>query len=260
MTPPHAATGPEPDAQPEDTRGGGAWFARVNPAAKLIVALIAAAGLIPVIDVVTSGVVLAGGLCLLAVSGIERRLLLALAGPFVLMGCSIGLVNLVFGDEGAMAALGTALRIMAIALPGILAGATSDPTDLTDALVQRLKIPERPAVGVLAALRLVPLLAAQWRTLTLARRARGIEAGRNPFRAVTIFVGKTFALLVRSIRTGTLLAMAMDARAFAAGPRSHARLSRWRARDTWLIAASVVLVACAHALAIAVGTWQPLFM
>ena len=66
-------------------------------------------------------------------------------------------------------------------------------------------------MGVLAALRLVPLLADQWRTVTLARRCRpGSRA--QPLAALSIFFGKLFALLVRAVRTGTLLATAMDAR------------------------------------------------
>ncbi|MFD0775578.1 energy-coupling factor transporter transmembrane component T, partial [Streptomonospora algeriensis] len=91
-----------------------------------------------------------------------------------------------------------------------------------------------------------------------ARRARGLDAGGNPARAVSIFTGKVFALLVRAIRTGTLLAMAMDARGFAGGPRSHARLSVWRRRDTALIVGTLVLVGTAHTVSLAAGTWTPL--
>ena len=71
-------------------------------------------------------------------------------------------------------------------------------------------------------------------------RARGLEAGRNPLAALSIFFGKLFALLVRAVRTGTLLATAMDARAFGTGPRSHARVSRWRLADTVLVAAHTI--------------------
>ncbi|GAA3750770.1 energy-coupling factor transport system permease protein [Spinactinospora alkalitolerans] len=240
---------------------GGAryWLLRRNPAAKLIAALLLSLGLIPAVDPVTGGIVLGGVLLLVPFSGVNRRMLLVLGVPFLFMGLSTGAVNLLYGEEGPLGALGATARLLAIALPGILAAMSSDPTEMADALVQKLRVPERPAMGVLAALRLIPLLAGQWRTITLARRARGLEAGRNPVAAVGIFFGRLFALLVRSIRTGTLLAMAMDARAFGSGPRTHARESVWRASDTWLIAAAAALLCAAHAVSHRLGTWELLF-
>ncbi|WP_461002150.1 energy-coupling factor transporter transmembrane component T [Streptomonospora sediminis] len=235
-----------------------AWLARADPAGKLLAALLVAAGLIPVVDPVTAAVVLAAGLALLPFSGPGPARLAAVCAPLLVMGASIGLVNLVFGEDGPMAAAGAAVRLLAIALPSVLAAITSDPTDMADSLVQRLRVPERPAIAVLAALRLVPLLLEQWRTLGRARRARGLDSGGNPLRAVAIFAGKAFALLVRAIRTGTLLAMAMDARGFAGGPRSHARLSRWRRADTLLITGTAAVLAIAHAVSAAAGTWTPL--
>lgn len=237
----------------------GGRLARANPAAKVLASLVVMAALVPVVDPVTNTVVLLAGLAMLPFSGADRRLLAVVGGPFLLMGFTTFLANLVFGEAGALAALGVAVRLMAIALPGVLTALTSDPTDLADAMVQRLRVPERPAMGVLAALRLLPLLAAQWRTLTLARRARGLEAGRNPVRAVTIFAGKAFALLVRAIRTGTLLATAMDGRAFGTGPRTRARTSPWRRSDTLLVAGAFAVVAAAYAVSLALGTWRPLF-
>ena len=45
--------------------------------------------------------------------------------------------------------------------------------DLADALVQRWRVPARFAYGALAALRLLPLLSADWHMIGRARRARG---------------------------------------------------------------------------------------
>ncbi|KUP97220.1 energy-coupling factor transporter transmembrane component T family protein [Thermobifida cellulosilytica] len=240
-------------------RGARSWLLGVNPAAKLVAALVLSLGLLPAVDPVTGGVVLAVTAAVVPFSGVDRTTLLVLGGVFLLMGASTGIVNLLYGEEGAWGAFGAAVRLLAIALPGLLAAASSDPTDLADALVQRLGVPERPAMGVLAALRLAPLLADQWRTVTLARRARGLEAGRNPAAALPIFFGKVFALLVRAIRTGTLLATAMDARAFGTGPRSHARTSRWRTADTLLVVAAPLLLGAAYALSAQLGTLRLLF-
>ncbi|MGQ4271265.1 energy-coupling factor transporter transmembrane component T family protein [Nocardiopsis changdeensis] len=253
---------PVADALTFDAPGdGGAstWLTRFNPAAKLLAALVLGLGLVPAVDAVTGGVVLLGVLALVPFSGLDRRTLLVLGGPFVLMGLSSGLVNYLYGEEGLEGAVGAAVRLLAIALPGLLAAAGSDPTDMADGLVQRLRVPERPAMGVLAALRLVPLLADQWRTITLARRARGLEAGRNPVRMVALFFGRMFALLVRAIRTGTLMATAMDARAFGTGRRSHARHSRWRTADTLLPLGALLLLAAAYTLSARLGTLVLLF-
>ncbi|WP_304453626.1 energy-coupling factor transporter transmembrane protein EcfT [Nocardiopsis sp. YSL2] len=239
--------------------GARAWLTGLNPAAKLLAALVLALGLVPAVDAVTGGVVLAAVVLVVPFSGIDRRTLFVLGGPFVLMGISSGAVNYLYGEEGVSGAVGAAVRLLAIALPGLLAAVSSDPTEMSDGLVQRLRLPERPAMGVLAALRLIPLLAHQWRTITLARRARGLEAGANPVAVVRLFFGRLFALLVRSIRTGTLLAMAMDARAFGTGPRSHARRSRWRAADTLLIIGSALLLAAAYGCSARLGTLVLLF-
>jgi hypothetical protein len=72
--------------------------------------------------------------------------------------------------------------------------ATTDPTDLADALVQNAKAPARFAIGALAAMRLLPLLGAEWQALALARRARGIDAGHNPIARLRLFGSTAFAL------------------------------------------------------------------
>jgi energy-coupling factor transport system permease protein len=235
------------------------WMTGLNPAAKLLAALAIAIGLIPAVDAVTGGLVLFVVLLTVPFSGVDRRTLMLLGGPFLLMGISSGTVNYLYGEQGLEGAVGAAVRLLAIALPGLLAAITSDPTEMSDGLVQRLKVPERPAMGVLAALRLIPLLADQWRTITLARRARGLEAGYNPFNVVRLFFGRLFALLVRSIRTGTLLATAMDARAFGTGPRTHARISHWRRADTLLLVGTGALLIGAYALSARLGTLVLLF-
>ena len=67
---------------------------------------------------------------------------------------------------------------------GVLATATIEPIEVADALIQQLRVSPRFAIGVLAALRLLPLLAQEWQTLGVARRARGVEAGRSPVAAI----------------------------------------------------------------------------
>ena len=151
------------------------------------------------------------------------------------------------------------LRLLAIVLAGVLATATSEPIEIADSLIQQLRVSPRFAIGVLAALRLLPLLAQEWQTLGLARRARGVEAGRSPLAAVRLFAGKLLSLLVGVIRRGARLALAMEARGFGALPcRSVARPQRVRASDWAWIGGALLLASAAIGISLALGTWRPL--
>jgi energy-coupling factor transport system permease protein len=66
-----------------------------------------------------------------------------------------------------------------------------------------------------------------------------------------------FALLVLSLRRGTKLATAMEARAFGApGRRTWARVSRFGAAEWSLMAVGLAIALVATAAAVAAGTWN----
>ncbi len=235
----------------------------INPVAQLTAILV----LLPVLlisgDLVTPSVVLAAELCLLPAAGLAApRALLARTWPLLLGAAGVAWVNVAFGDDGSgwLSALGLAVRVLALALPGILLVASTDPVRLADALTLHWRVSTRFAYGALAALRLVPLLATEWQTIRLARRARGVEAGRNPLAHLRLFAGTAFALLVAAVRRGSRLATAMDARGFDSGiPRTNARGSRLRLRDAVFVAGAVAVCAAAVVLSVAGGTWEPVF-
>src|SRR5947207_157253 len=143
------------------------------------------------------------------------------------------LLALLSGDVASGVAIG--LRLVGIALAGIVAVASIDPTDLSDALVEHLHAPRRFTVGALAAFRLMPLFADEWQTIAMARRARGLDNAR-----VTAFFSMTRSLLVAAIRRATRLAVAMDGRGFAdTGCRTLARPRAFRAADWTLFIAAI---------------------
>ncbi len=164
----------------------------------------------------------------------------------VLYGVSSGTVywhwSLIEVSDGSIAlGAATTLRVLAIGIPAVLLFVTIDPTDLADGLAQVLRLPARFVLGGLAGLRLVGLFIDDWRALGLARRARGV-ADRG---AVRRFLGQAFALLVLSIRRGSKLATAMEARGFGAPtPRTWARPSVFRIRD-WMVVLLGVAVGAA---------------
>ncbi len=218
-------------------------------------------------DPLTPAILLVGVGLAMTVSGMRLAALARLVGPLLIAATVLGVLNGVLAgtpvgsSPGAVGdrfeiGLAVGLRITVIALAGSLALATTDPTDLAAGLIAHLHVPARLAVGALASLRLVPILGAELRTIRLARRARGVDAGRDPVSAVRLAVGALLTLLVSAIRRSSRMALAMDARGFDSRRlRTLARPPRMRARDWLLLVASVALGIGAVAISLSLGRW-----
>jgi len=254
----------------------GAPLARANPVAKLAAASVLLVALFASLDGVTAGIVLAALLGVLPFAGLSARDLLSRSWLVGLAAVSIGVFNVLFaaeqlgptivalgpwriGAETLVNGIGLALRLLGIVLAGLLATATTQPTDLADSLVQQLRVSPRFAIGALAAFRLLPLLSQEWQTLAMARRARGVEAGRSPMTVARLFAGQMLALLVGAVRRGTRMAQAMEARGFGARDcRTAARLLVIGPADWAWIGGAVILAATAIGASVLLGTWRPL--
>ncbi len=257
-----APLAPDPDAP----------LSRRNPVAKLAAAGIILVGLLVTLDPVTPALLLGLELAVLPFTGVRLGTLTRRCWPLLVGVAGVSLTNLLVVDGGRVlveigplditsdavtSALSIALRLLAITLPGILVLASTDPMDLADALVQRWHVPPRFAYGALAALRLLPLLSADWHSMARARRARGIDAGHSPVAAVRLFASLVFGVLVAAIRRGVRLATAMEARGFDTGEqRSVARPQPLQPADWALIAAALAAVLAATAVSVAVGSWR----
>jgi energy-coupling factor transport system permease protein len=241
---------------------GGPLLARINPVAQLAAIAVVTVVLLIGGDPVTPGIVVAAELALLPAAGLgSPAALLRRTWPLLVGAGSVGVVNVaVSGSATPVAGLGLALRVLGLALPGVLLVASTDPVRLADALTIHWHVPTRFAYGALAALRLAPLLAAEFDTLRLARRTRGIEAGHDPVATARLLAGAAFALLVGAVRRGSRLATAMDARGFDSGiPRSNARGSALHRRDALFVVATVAVCALAVAVSVTTGSWHPVF-
>jgi energy-coupling factor transport system permease protein len=238
-------------------------LARRNPVAKLAAAAILALALVVSLDPVGPAVALAVELATVPLFGIGYRALARRTWPLLLSVLGAVATLFLFAADRQhilLHAIALALRLLAVALPGVLAFATTDPTDLADALVQNAKVSPRFAIGTLAAWRLVPLLGEEWQLIHFARRARGVDPGRNPLARLRLFASASFTLLVGAIRRGTRLATAMDARGFDSGlPRTSARRQHFGGADAALIAGACAAAAIALAASVATGAFQPLF-
>jgi energy-coupling factor transport system permease protein len=242
---------------------------RVNPVAKLATALVLGVVLLLSLDWVSAIVALACELVLLVWAGVGARRLGIRALPILIAALLAGVTIALYGrasgttyfeflfarvSDGSLAlAAATVLRILAIGLPALVLFLTVDPTDLADGLGQVLHLPARFVLGGLAALRLAGLFLDDWRSLELARRARGTaDRGR-----VRRFAGQAFALLVLSIRRGSKLATAMEARGFGASTRrTWARESRFGWPEVVLVLIGLAIAATAITAAVLAGTWR----
>ncbi len=233
-----------------------ASLARAHPLAKIAAALVLMFTLFLTLDPLTPALVLVAESAAVPLIGIAPRALLRRAFPVFAAAIGIGFFNaLLSGNVGGGIAIG--VRLVGIALAGIVAVASIDPTELADALTEHLHAPARFTIGALAAFRLMPLFADEWDTIALARRARGLDDARGPISRVTGFFAMTQSLLVATIRRGTRLALAMDGRGFAdLGYRTLARPRPIVAQDWALIAASFAVAALATAASVALGSWR----
>ncbi len=247
-------------------------IARANPIAKLAVSLVISAVLLLSVDVVSAGVTLLVELAALPWCGLTARALWRRAWVVPVGAVSAGLATAVYGvDSGAeLARLGPlevsegslasgaaiALRVLAIGLPGVVLLATTDPTDLADALTQKLRLPARFVFAAVAAMRLFGVLAEEWAALTMARRARGIGGGGWPARARDL-AGRLFALLVLAIRRATILATTMESRGFGTEQkRTWARRSTFSPGDLVLVLGALATVVLAVLVAVRAGSWN----
>ena len=248
--------------------GARGLLAHTNPVARVLALLVATTPLLITIDPVSAGVALALELALMPLSGVSARSFFLKATP-LLLAAPLGALSMLlyaspggtvywqFGpaaisDHSMWLALGIGLRMCAIVMPAIALLDRIDPTDMGDGLAQILHLPARPVLAALAGVRMTSLMAADWKALERARRARGVgDASR-----IRSFLRGSFSLLVFALRRSGKLATTMEARGFgAAGKRTWARVSRLRAADAVLMVVAIALPAIALAASIWAGTF-----
>ncbi len=245
------------------------WLDGVNPVTKLLLALLLSVPLFASIDITSAlAAIVLQMLCLpltgLRLSTVLKRLLpivifAPIAGVSMLLYAEpAGRIYWTFGfatisDDSITLAIAVSLRVIALGLPTILLFGGTDPTELADALAQVAKLPSRFVLGILAGTRMLGLFLDDWRTMSLARRARGV-GDRGVLRR---FFSMAFVLLVFAVRRGSKLALAMEARGFGSGiPRTWSRPSRLHPRDAVAVIGGIAIMALALAAAVLVGTFR----
>jgi energy-coupling factor transport system permease protein len=246
-----------------------AWLDGVNPVTKVVLALLLSVPLFASIDVVSALAAIVLQLVCLPLTGLPVATLLKRMLPILLFAPVAGLSMLLYAEPGGRIywtfgyatisddsialAIAVCLRVVALALPTILLFGRTDPTELADALAQVAKLPSRFVLGVLAGTRTLGLFLDDWRSMGLARRARGVgDTG-----AIRRFFSMAFVLLVFAVRRGTKLATAMEARGFGSGiPRTWSRPSRLHPRDAVAFFGGAAIMGLAIGAAVAAGTFR----
>ena len=150
---------------------------------------------------------------------------------------SVVLSTWLYGGRDLDVAIGAGMRILYLIVPAAVLTPFIDPSALGDNLGQRLRLPARAVVASTAALQRLESLGLQWQQIGRARRARGVGADGSPLNRVRVSAAMSLALLVATMRMSGSMALAMDARGFAAAHRrTWADDAPWQWRDS-LVAA-----------------------
>lgn len=245
------------------------WLDGVNPVTKLVLALLLSVPLFASIDITSALAAIALQLLCLPLTGLRLTTVLKRLLPIVIFAPIAGVSMLLYAEpagriywtfgfatiseDSITLAIAVSLRVIALGLPTILLFGGTDPTELADALAQVAKLPSRFVLGILAGTRMLGLFLDDWRTMGLARRARGV-GDRGVLRR---FFSMAFVLLVFAVRRGSKLAIAMEARGFGSDiPRTWARPSRLHPRDAVALIGGMAIMTLALAAAVAVGTFR----
>ncbi|MEP6666029.1 MAG: energy-coupling factor transporter transmembrane component T [Nocardioidaceae bacterium] len=217
-------------------------FRRPGPLSVLAACLIPVAGAFGITSLQVGAVAMIVQLASLGwlVRDVRSSLQRAAFGLVAAMGIAVS--TWLYGGHHLAEAGTAACRILYLVLPSALLLPLLRPSELGDHLAQRLRLPDRGVVACVAALRRLDSFGAEWQTIQRARRARGLGLDGGPIRRTRESGASAFALLVVSMRHTGAMAMAMDARGFAAATnRTWAEAAPWRWPDTVLLAMALGL-------------------
>ena len=121
---------------------------------------------------------------------------------------------------------------------------SADPRDLAIDLVTQLKVPYRIAYAFFIALRIVPTIEDEIKTIRAAQAVRGVARQTGIAGRIREMKRYSMPLLVGSLRKASMMVMSMEARAFGAFPsRTFVERPRVSARGIAVCALTIAAVA-----------------
>ena len=149
---------------------------------------------------------------------------------------------LVFWREGLRHGMAQSLRFVGLSLAG-LAVAVSTPPDRLHAALRALRVPFGLALMASTALRFLPAITQELRTVRLARAARGRPVWqRSPIAWLRLELSLLRPVVARAWRRAHNLAESLDARGFdPTAPRTERRPLRMSGLDQAVVASAALL-------------------
>ncbi|MFB6366707.1 energy-coupling factor transporter transmembrane component T family protein [Paenibacillus elgii] len=241
------------------------WLHRVNPSFKLLVAVCLFLLVLFTHDInVLTNITWMYLVLLFAATGHPWRRLLLLSLPFVLMFVSSSTSMVFFGkgettwmrwglvhitEESFFRGLQIGLKTVNAAMIGLLFGLTTNPVGLFYSLMQQCRLPAKYAYSFMAALRLVPMVAAEYRTLQMALKVRGVKMRKGVIGWIDTLKRHSIPLLAQSIRRAQRIAVAMEAKRFSSVvKRTYYYRIGWSGSDGLLLAVTLMVWAAAWLL------------
>jgi len=242
-------------------------LARRDPTVKLAVVFAISLLLILIVDPVTPSLFLVVAIGVALAGGTRPATILRALVPLSILGVGFVWSNAVFAatqgpatwtigpvhasESGLRFGLAIAIRGMAIGLFSLAFVWTTDPTDLVVSLIQHARVSFRIGYPLLAGYRFLPFFTDEYAQVRLARRVRG-AVPRGPLGRAREAVGELVTLLSDATRRATRIAIAMDARAFAAATR---RTYYRETRLTWDDALFVLAAAVTTTALLVLSAW-----
>lgn len=240
-------------------------FHRLNPITKILWTLTVLIVSFLLNDPIPIFIVLLSNLLVAFMSGIIRQVLPVIKALFIFSFLLI-LFQIFFVDEGRVLfyaipyfnigkitdlglnlSLVMSFRMVATVSTIPILMMTTSMTDMVVVLVEKLKIPFKYAFMFITALRFIPTFMGEIEQILQAQMSRGYHSDtKNPFKKIVIVIPLAIPLLVSSIKKTEKMAISMEVRGFASGPRSYFRKIVMRKADyTVLIAFAMVISASA---------------
>ena len=215
-------------------RAGRSFFHRLDPLTKVAwligISLLAFGAYIAWVQVIITAIVLFTALALARLSPTEiwrgtwlfgvACVSFFLVQTFTLPGTQVALriAGRPIYAESFDYALASALRIYTIVLSSLVFVRTTDPRELAIALVTQMKVPYRIAFAFFVALRIIPTIEEEIKTIRAAQMVRGVARQGGVAGRIRESKRYSMPLLVGSLRRASTMVMSMEARAFGAFP------------------------------------------
>ena len=147
----------------------------------------------------------------------ERSSALALGSLVLFTGLMVGL-QMLFSDDVALALVG-GLRMLVMTTSFLCLFATTRIQDITQALVEKFRLPREYAFMLTAALRFVPDFLADSKATLDAQSCRGYSNSGNPVKRCLAYLAVVKPLVLRAIVRSETLALSLELKGF--GSQSH---------------------------------------